>query len=1538
MADSRMKYVTIYLMSLAVFFAAPRQADATHYPNGALCYDCHAVSKDKMISGTYLIKKSSKTNALGMSAADTNVRCLFCHDERAVSLETRDRMKGVWDHFNSNSLSKHGVDVNSSFDAVAAGSIFDCLDCHDGISQGVEPDGQGNANIHGKNAAVELLNVYETLKNEGAPTPLTAAGLMDNTCKHSACHGGPTGNAYGGKYAPKAHSFTAISLTLNDGAAPTDCMDCHGTHNSMDGEKLLTLLNTSGANNKLKTDKTVKLNECEVCHTQDENGATRKNNFSEFGHGKVGITCDVCHDDTHDPNGDHIFDSPRLRVPEENAPLSTFTGESFYSNCRNCHRNHGPHNGPTDPNRAGCRDCHDQHGKYAADDAFANDTMVRRIVQGQESRMDPMSGVRNRYDGEWYRAGDTLALCDNESCHSTLLQENGVDPLYGVGQTLLNVHQGDAGGPSVLGSCNSGVGCHATHTSPKVGQGYGCDQCHADNNRTHSDANESNATHQLHINNVGYIGAGQCQRCHSHNGFTMPPGVLDHNNGTVDFTAVTGYIDSSLSYNGNGFPNTNCSAENSCHDSDVDEWKNGNLGPDKCVDCHASGAKLLGLQVGGVYPPVSNKHANHLTSAALPQPTDQEKCFSCHNTTVDSSGQIVAGGTHVNGSLDATFNANYDYAGVAAARIGSGATTTCQNIKCHNGDSTPAWDAASTIACGDCHGTGGPLPDDAATTGSHLVHANNDAVYTECAKCHPGADTYTADGGNANHQNLIVNIVPYDLDNNSNYTDATGGGGINHSGDGIDNGTCLSTYCHVLGEPTWGNAGSVVCGDCHGTVGRTGYLDATGAVDGAPAVDMRGLSNSYEVGKHLNHVNESWIQTGNTSSCNLCHNGAGYGTALHADGTVDIAFHPNASPAATPGSATFNDQGTGVESACTNLACHIDALWDPNNEPGCRFCHGYPPVTTANDPNNIHPPGVTPVHHSPYYNDGGIKVLGGHNQCGACHGNLDDGTGNHKPYVNSNDTYSVATDHRDGNIEMNGPSANWGTEDGARYDEGNLGCDKACHDNDANHRFAGDSGLPVEYADYGEGSCSGCHGFPPIDASLTPVARVDTPSERPAIVAGFGGYAAGGGAHRLHVNFIWKLYDPAFDPTDPSSVPTEIVDPVVLCGPCHGDAPGAAGWHNEGLGVVQQSKVDIRTRDITNFSWGTNAAYENLDMSSPNQGGQVANNGSRRCENLDCHGKPDPDASTGDGTTQDKRAHFGEELIWEFDPQSSADGTSIYAVSKKTAICKWCHDGTPAQIVLKNNAGNGDVFSSVVAPRVTDSYFRPPSGFGRGGHGDAHINSTDDPTYVDSAVGAAPLDCTDCHDETTDWSTEFTGVHGPSSNYYRLAFSSIESASHNSSDLCSSCHRDDATYGYPSNHHPSFSKNSQPVSPAVGQEIYTTASSWTEPLPDFWKQNGYSAASAGGNVDFAVDFWGGNPGGSWASPPQPSPYAILPLSGQIDGTVAGNRVMCVTCHNPHGTDLFVDTSLGKGGNYKKISDNNMLRVRDEDMSLCQACH
>ncbi|PLX45988.1 MAG: hypothetical protein C0609_01620, partial [Deltaproteobacteria bacterium] len=275
------------------------------------------------------------------------------------------------------------------------------------------------------------------------------------------------------------------------------------------------------------------------------------------------------------------------------------------------------------------------------------------------------------------------------------------------------------------------------------------------------------------------------------------------------------------------------------------------------------------------------------------------------------------------------------------------------------------------------------------------------------------------------------------------------------------------------------------------------------------------------------------------------------------------------------------------------------------------------------------------------------------------------------------------------------------------------------------------------------------------------------------------------------------------------------------------------------------------------------------------------------------------------------------------------------------------------------SAASGIVVDANAEINAAANYYGTLSGYARGGHGDSRIS---DPAYepalatIDPSTGNdAPIDCTACHDAASqhygaDHDVTLTG------NPNRLQGITRDSSSADVNALCANvtCHPT-AFYSGPSGagdteyHHPMLVSPALLASPKVMTAI-DGGTTWTEiapvDLPYHYEQNAYGAANYDTHVDSLKDWWAGNPVASRDddAPPRPvlygeaqsaDPKAILPLARYVIGGGSSDDIVCTTCHNPHGSDLFV---YDPGGIGQDIPDNNMLRLRDTDSTLCNACH
>ena len=459
----------------------------------------------------------------------------------------------------------------------------------------------------------------------------------------------------------------------------------------------------------------------------------------------------------------------------------------------------------------------------------------------------------------------------------------------------------------------------------------GCAQCHGD-----TSANLTSQAHVAHLTaNTTFGITITCGRCHA------AATATTHFDGTITMPGTTAFT-----YTGDvlvsGTTFGSCGTSN-CHRSDA----SANAAP--AVNPAWNAGALANCSICHLEAMVTNKHNQHLTSNALPNATNVNECFNCHNSTATAAG-LASGANHINSIDDVNFTAATNYEAGTAARASTGATTTCSNVKCHSGITTPQWSA--TVSCFSCHNTGGtgPLPSAASVIGKHPQHANNDAVYTDCALCHQNAASYTAVGGHLDHQNLTVNVTMAGI----TYTEVTGGGGVNYAAtDFVDNGTCASTTgCHGASTLTGGWAASATlangCFACHGnslTAAETGTTKP--AVDAIP--NPVNFTNQYAVFGH-GRTSATNYTGSNSPGANL----TGY-TGAASPGCYSC--HSSAAPH-TPGASATDPFRLGVyanniEGLCSQASCHPAAeiqthkksiiggttTWVNNYDFKCTDCH-----------------------------------------------------------------------------------------------------------------------------------------------------------------------------------------------------------------------------------------------------------------------------------------------------------------------------------------------------------------------------------------------------------------------------------------------------------------------------------------------------------------------------------------------------------------------------------------------------------------------
>jgi predicted CxxxxCH...CXXCH cytochrome family protein len=164
-----------------------------------------------------------------------------------------------------------------------------------------------------------------------------------------------------------------------------------------------------------------------------------------------------------------------------------------------------------------------------------------------------------------------------------------------------------------------------------------------------------------------------------------------------------------------------------CHGATL----NGGVGP-ACSTCHTGGSPLTAKNCTSCHssPPngaaAPNRAGSHATHNALANATGQ--CAACHNSGGSGTANHAYGRTSVFVSFTTMYNAK---SGAASYSTNS----TCSNVSCHGGKTTPAWSTGTinvNTQCTSCHASGTTQYN--SYVGRHSKHSGE-----SCTNCHDTA-------------------------------------------------------------------------------------------------------------------------------------------------------------------------------------------------------------------------------------------------------------------------------------------------------------------------------------------------------------------------------------------------------------------------------------------------------------------------------------------------------------------------------------------------------------------------------------------------------------------------------------------------------------------------------------------------------------------------------------------------------------------------------------------------------------------------------
>jgi predicted CxxxxCH...CXXCH cytochrome family protein len=599
-----------------------------------------------------------------------------------------------------------------------------------------------------------------------------------------------------------------------------------------------------------------------------------------------------------------------------------------------------------------------------------------------------------------------------------------------------------------------------------------------------------------------------------------------------------------------GINTTTC---NSCHADNTgnNRHRTGNINMLAGMNYTAGALDVLGT-VGTCN--TSTCHNNGTVAAtAVVTPTwgtPSADCTICHgnppatakhaehvNATYVSSGCVAChtaatATTHINGAR------NMD----AAKVVYTAATQTCTN-NCHIANTTGDWTAVGALACADCHGSGkvtSPAMDRGfpPNQGAHLAHTGNTAYVNaaNCTNCH---------NDNSVTHSTLNNVVTSAVGTAASRITANPG-----------NGSCTNT-CHAAAQAgDWtGGMAAVTCVDCH-----SGSYIGGGA--NGPVSGLHNVTPSVSGQRHDQSV---------AGGCASCHT-----TVLAQSTHINGAFTGGNGQKTQMGLAAFYTQTADNTGTCATTACHVGnsdawahkwvstANWYTTNTTACQGCHGDASGFNAGVDHRVRGP----------------HTSGATYGCADCHV-LEASTNNYTFTWATND-WGGTSHHGNSVIEVN--------TNGGYNTTTNL-C-TTCHTTvNGIHNFV-DTGWNVANL-LGDavagGSCSSCHGYPPVPGDGKTAQSVE-----------------GKGAHAKHVNHLLLRTGRTLDANNDTFTGATS---TAICGVCHNVS--SDGNHSTG-GGTRQMAIPV------SYQFGSSAPSYN------GTAGLSSSVDPKSCSNVNCHFKETP--------------------------------------------------------------------------------------------------------------------------------------------------------------------------------------------------------------------------------------------------------------------------------------------------------------------------